>query len=337
MAVVQLSDVVIPDVYTSYQAVNNIENSAFVESGVIARNPLLDQLADGPSDSFTVPYWKDLDQTVEVNYSNDDPSDLAVPQKIGTGQWAARKAYVNQGWSSMDLVAEMLGTNPMQRIRNRTGTYFQRQFNRRVIAMASGVIADNIASNSGDMGLDVSIADGNAAVAANKMSRSTFVAAAYTMGDMVESMLAFAVHSNVMKTMVDNDDIDFIPDSKGQLTIPTFLGRRVIVDDTMPVVAGGTSGFVYTSILFGAGFAGFGKGTPTTPVAVDRVEASGNGGGQETLWERNTWLIHPFGCEWVEGTLAEQSPTIADLKLAAHWNRVLARKNVPLAWIKTNG
>jgi hypothetical protein len=337
MAVVQLSDVVIPAVYTSYQSVNNIENSAFVTSGIVARNPLLDALADGPSNAFTVPYWKDLDQTIEVNYSNDDPADIAVPNKIGTGQWAARKTYVNQGWSSMDLVAELLGTNPMQRIRNRTGTYFQRQFNRRVIAMAVGVITDNIATNSGDMGLDVSIAAGNSAVAANKMSRSTFVAAAYTMGDAVEEMRVLAVHSNVMKTMVDNEEIDFLPDSAGGLTVPTFLGRRVIVDDTMPVVAGGTNGFVYTSILFGEGFAGFGNGTPLTPVEVDRVPASGNGGGQETLWERKTWLLHPFGCEWVEGSLAEMSPTIADLKLAAHWNRVLVRKNVPLAWIKTNG
>jgi hypothetical protein len=337
MAVVQLSDVVIPAVYTSYSAVDNIENSAFVQSGVVARNALLDQMADGPSDQFTVPYWKDLDQTVEVNYSNDDPADIAVPQKIGTGQWNARKAYVNQGWSSMDLVNELLGQNPMQRIRNRTGTYFQRQYNRRILAIAKGIVADNIAGNSGDMGIDVSIAAGLSAVAANLISRDTFVNAAYTLGDQVENLTVLAVHSVVMARLVKNQDIDFKEDSVGGLTVPTYLGRRVVIDDTLPVVAGGTNGFVYTSMLFGSGFIGFGKGTPTVPVAVHRDEATGNGGGQETLWERNTWLLHPFGYQWVEGSLAEKSPTLADLALATHWTRVLTRKDIPFAWIKTNG
>lgn len=337
MATVRLSDVVIPAVYSGYQSVDNIESGAFVQAGVVARNGLLNTLANGPAVSFTMPFWKDLDQTVETNYSNDDPADLATPQKIQASQTAARNSYLNQGWSSMDLVNEILDADPMQRIRNRTGTYWLRQFNRRVIAIAKGVIADNIASNSGDMGVDVSIAAGNSAVAANLFNSTAFINAAYTLGDEVEQIKAIAVHSVVQATMAKLDLIVYLPASNGQLTIPTYLGRRVIVDDTLPVVAGGTNGFVYTSILFGAGFMGLGIGAPTTPVAVSRVEEAGSGGGMETLWERKTWLLHPFGFNWVEGTLAEQSPTIADLALAAHWDRTLARKNVPLAWLKTNG
>lgn len=336
MATVRLSDVVIPSVYASYQAVDNIESSAFVQSGVVSGNGLLDQLANGPATLFNMPYWKDLDQTIEVNYSNDDPADLAVPNKIAAANMMARTAMVNQGWSSMDLTAELLSINPMQRIRNRTGAYFQRQFNRRVIAIAKGIIADNIATNSGDMGIDVSIATGNTAAAANKFNSDAFINAAYTLGDQVDRFVAIAVHSVVMATMVKLDLIQYMPFSPGVLKIPTYLGRTVIVDDTLPVVAGGTNGFVYTSILFGAGAIGFGQGTPTVPVETIRVPAAGHGGGQDTLWERKTWLLHPFGFTWVEGTLAEQSPTIADLALAAHWDRTLPRKNVPLAWLKTN-
>lgn len=337
MATVRLSDVVIPAVYTGYQAVDNIESSAFVQSGVIARNPLLDELASGPAVSFTMPFWKDLDQTVETNYSNDDPADLATAQKIAADQMHARNSYLNQAWSDMDLVTEILGTDPMQRIRNRTGAYWTRQFNRRVIATAKGVIADNIATNSGDMGVDVSIAAGNSAVAANLFNSTAFVNAAYTLGDQVDQIQAIAVHSVVMATMVKLDLIVYLPFSTGVLRIPTYLGRRVIVDDTLPVVAGGTNGFVYTSILFGAGAFGFGVGTPKVPVEVWRQPQAGHGGGMEELWERKTWLIHPFGFDWVEGSLTEKSPTLADLVLAAHWNRTLARKNVNIAWLKTNG
>jgi hypothetical protein len=34
--------------------------------------------------------------------------------------------------------------------------------------------------------------------------------------------------------MQKNNLIDFIPDAEGHINIPTFLGRRVIVDDGMP-------------------------------------------------------------------------------------------------------
>ena len=54
------------------------------------------------------------------------------------------------------------------------------------------------------------------------------------------------------------DLIDFIPESEGKAQIKVFQGRRVIVDDTLPVRAGTTSGLVYTSYLFGPG--AFAKG-----------------------------------------------------------------------------
>jgi len=338
MATVRLSDVVIPEVYAGYTTVNNIESLVLSQSGIIARSPALDEAASIGQKLVHIPFWKDLDQTIEPNYSNDDPDDHAVPNKIQTGEMQARNAYLNQGYSDMDLVNEILNKDPMQAIRNRSGVYWQRQFQRRLIAMALGVYADNLANNSGDMVYQVgTLETGAAPSAAKKFSRANFTAAAFTLGDAVDSIQAIAVHSVVMKTMVDNDDIDFIPDSAGNLTVPTYLGRRVIVDDTMPVRAGTTSGFVYTSILFGAGAYGYGVGAPKVPVALVRDETSGNGGGQETLWERKTWLMHPFGFNWTEGTLTEFSPTVADLKLDAHWNRVVPRKAVPMAFLDTNG
>jgi hypothetical protein len=144
-----------------------------------------------------------------------------------------------------------------------------------------------------------------------------------------------AVHSSVMKQMVKNDDIDFIPDSQGNLTIPTFMGKRVIVDDGLTVTAGTTDGFKYTSVLFGAGAFGYGDGMPEVPVEIEREAAQGDGGGIETLWRRNTWLLHPFGFQ-ATGTPAGNSFTQAELALAAQWDRVIERKNVPMAFLITN-
>lgn len=337
MATVRLSDAIVPPVYLSYGAVNTPESSAFFRSGVVARNAMLDAFATGPGKVIDIPFWRDLDANEEPNYSNDDPDDLATPGKIGSGEMIARKSFLNKSYADMDLVAELTGSDPMRQIRNRFGTYWQRQWQRRIVAMAVGVMKANVANNSSDMTLRISIADGNAATASNVFSRSAFVSAAFTLGDEVGAIRAIAVHSVVYKRMTDNDDIDFIPDSQGQLTVPTFMGRTVIVDDGCPVEAGGISGYIYTSILFGAGVFGYGEGTPEVPMWVKREEQAGHGGGMEEIGERKTWLIHPMGHQWIEGTIAGFSPALSELALAAHWTRVVPRKNVPLAFLRTNG
>ena len=337
MAVVRLSDVYVADVYGSYTAVNSPETSAFYQTGIIARNALMDTIARDGGKQATVPFWQDLDASIEPNYSNDDPADLAVANKVGTATMTARKAWVNQGFGEMDLVVELAGSSPMQHIRNRFGTYWLRQLERRLIAICVGVMNDNVANDNSDMTIDISGNAGDDAV----FGSDAFIDAAYTAGENAETFRGIAIHSSIMARLVKNDEIIMIPDSLGKLTIPTYKGRTVIVDDGLPVAGG-----VYTSILFGGGAIGFGgiegnafaigEGVPKVPFELYRDPHPGNGGGTEEIWERNTWLLHPFGFEWVEtgAALTEFSPTLADLRLAAHWNRVVSRKQVPLAFIK---
>ena len=338
MSLVQLSDAIIPEVYTSYTAVDTPELTAFFMSGAVIRNPLIDQFANSGGKMIHIPFWNDIDPNVEPNYSSDDPAQLSTPGKINSGEQVSRIAYLNKSMSAADLVSELAGSDPMQRIRNRFGTYWVRQWQRRVLATAVGLWLENVANDSGDMVIDISIQDGNNAGAGNVFNRSAFVDAAFTMGDLADTVRAIAVHSIVYKRMTDNDDIEFIPDSKGQLTIPTYLGRTVIVDDGMPVIAGTTSGFRYVSILFGAAAVGYGEGNPRVPAEIFRHPDQGNGGGVETLYERKTWIVHPGGYKWNEATLdGGVSPALSDLRKPARWTRVVPRKNVPLAFLITNG
>jgi hypothetical protein len=339
MAVTRLSDAFVHDVYGSYSALNGPETSAFYRAGVIANSPVLDEIARAGGKQVTIPFWQDLDPTVEPNYSNDDPADEATADAISSATMTARKAWVNKGYGDMDLVQELAGSSPMQQIRNRFGEYWVRQLNRRLINAALGVLADNVANDGGDMTVDISGLTGTDAV----FGSDAFIDAAYTAGDRADMFTAIAVHSSIMARMVKNDEIVYIPDSEGKLTIATYKGRVVVADDSMPVTGG-----VYTSILFGKGAFGFGgidgaafalgEGVPRVPFELWRNPHAGNGGGLEEIWERKTWLLHPFGFEWIEaggGALTEFSPTLANLRTGAKWNRVVFRKAVPMAFIKS--
>lgn len=342
MATTQLSDVYVPEVYASYTAVNGPEKTAFFASGVAVSDPTLaSHFADGGRVG-ELPFWKDLDASSEPNYGTDDPTDIAVPEKVTTGTQIARMASLNKAYSAADLVSELAGSDPLQHVRNRFGTYWMRQWQRRTISTLQGVIADNIANDGGDMVNSIAGAT-NADVAAGTLfSRTAFTTAAFTSGDHFDDYVAIAVHSMVYKRMVDNDDIDYIPDSQGALTIPTFMGRRVIVDDGLPFTpAAGTAptdaAAQYTSFLFGSGLIGYGERSPRVPSAIEREELQGNGAGIEVIVERNSWVIHPFGTAFTSTTLTDGNATLAQLRLAANWNRVVERKNVPLAALITNG
>lgn len=338
MAEVKLSDIIDVTVFADLPPENDPTLAAIVSSGIMVTNPVIQARANAPGKLTELPQWGDLDPTSEPNVSTDDPTTLGVPAKISQKDQKARKAMLNKGWSETDLAAELaMGGRAMNRIRSRVDNYWNLQLQKRLLSTAMGVMNDNVANDSGDMVEDISIADGDAATAANLFSRAAMVNAAFTLGDRFKDTVAIAVHSVVYKRMVDNDDIDFIKDSTGTMLIPTFMGRVVIVDDGVPVVAGGTSGFKYHSILFGGGAFGFGAGTPATPVEIDRSAAGGNGAGVETLWTRKTWILHPAGFQWTDTTVAGASATRAELELAANWDRVANRKNVPLAYLITNG
>lgn len=335
-----LVDVWIPEVFGSYQTVDPLRQSALYTSGIIATNPLLDELADNGGYIATVPFWNPIEASLEPNYSNDVYTDIAEPQKITAGTQVARISDLNEGWSSADLVASLAGRDPLRAVSDQVDGYWVEQAQRRLIASSIGVYNDNVASDDGDMVLDLS-SDDNTVTEDNLMSASAMISASLTMGDRMGRLTALAVHSIVYGQMLRNDLIEFIPDSQGKLTIPTYMGKTVIVDDGMPIIGGDGTGvaYKYLSIVFGAGAFGYGAGTPKVPFEVEREAARGNGGGFETLWVRKRWVMHPLGYSFTNTQITGPglSPTWADLRLAGNWERVLARKNVPMAFLITNG
>lgn len=337
MANTELSDIFVPEVFASYQVNDSVEKTDFVESGVVALDPELDARAKSGGYLTTVPFWNDLDASIEPNYSNTTYTDVAEPQKITSDEMTARISYLNEGFSSSDLNKELAGSDPMERIAARVDSYWNRQFQRRVIAVAVGLYNDNVAADGGDMVVDVSSSTPGTIAPENRFTSSGFVDAQYTMGDRAGGLGVLAVHSMVAKKMAKDQLIDTIRDAEGRVLYQSYMNARVVIDDGLPTFGTGVDR-KYLSILFGPGAIGYGRGEPRKPTAVSRYEERANGGGVEVLWSRKTWLIHPAGFDFLSTTITGPglSPTWADLQLATNWERVLDRKNIPMAFYVTN-
>ena len=336
----QVEDLIIPENFVAYMQQMTEQKARLIQAGAITRSPLLDQFLAGGGNTINVPSFKDLDDDAD-NVSTDAVSDTlawtalsgtqvganyptlndAIPAKIGTSQEVAVRLSRNKAWSSSDLAGDLAGADPIDAIRNRAAYYWQRKLQKAFIATWNGVIKDN-ANDSNDYEYDasgVSFVEG-----VTNFTAENFLTALVTAGDSMDLLTTVMVHSAVYSRMQKNNLIDFIPDSRGEVSIPTFMGRQVIVDDGMPVTSS-----VYDTWIFGPGSTMLGMGSPKVPVEVERYALAGNGGGQEVLVNRLEWAIHPVGHAYV-GSSPEGGPGNGtgsnDLNNAGSWDRVYGER-----------
>ena len=333
---VQLADVIVPQIFTPYVQQYTQEKSRLIQSGLVAASPFLNTFLAGPGLTINVPSFKDLDNDAE-NVSSDQASDSS-PNKIGTSQEIAVRLSRNNSWASYDLVEALIAKDPMEAIGSRVGAYWVRRMQAAFIAVIKGVFADNDAAPAGtehtqyDLTVDIkgaSFSDG-----VTNFSAEAFVDATLTMGDSMGEIEVIAMHSVVYARMQKNNMIDFVPDAEQKINIPFFLGREVIVDDSMPAAGG-----VYETWLFGRGAVLIGQGAPLVPTEVDRKPATGNGGGAEVLYNRVEWCFHPVGHKYV-GTSPVGGPSNAatsnNLAHAGSWMRSYSeRKQIKIARLIT--
>jgi hypothetical protein len=228
----------------------------------------------------------------------------------------------------MNFASEMAGADAGAHIQSRVGDYWTRHIQKRLIASLRGVMASNVANNAGDMVLDISGLAGDL----SKFGPGAVIDAAGTLGDSIGNIAGIAMHSDKYREALKADLIEFIRSSDGSLQMATYRGLACIVDDgLMPV------GNVYTSVLFGASAVGYGVSAPLKArgTEVENLPSSGNGGGQEVLHSRINVAVQPSGFSWIEGTIAGESPSLAELASAAHWSRVVERKQTPIAFLLT--
>ena len=314
-----------------------IELNRFWQAGILVRDARIDAMASGPGSLGDIPFFYGLTND-EPNYTNDNPAATATPAAITAGKQVYQSAHMHKSWSTMDLARELGLEDPLGAIINRVGKYWAVNNEKRLINTLKGVMADNIANDSSDMVNAIHTETGTAATAANLISAEAVIDTAQTMGDHSTVLNGICMHSVVYTRLQKLNLIDFIPDARGEVSIPTYLGYRVIVDDSLAPRAGTTDGFVYTTILFAGGVCAYGEGTPQVPSELERKPDTGNGGGQDILHSRATNIIHPYGFAFDSTAVAGISATYAELAAAAQWNRVYAeRKNLGFAFLTTNG
>jgi hypothetical protein len=309
--------------------------STFGQCGIIEHAPEFDALAAGGGREVKMPFWKDLTATRQIL---SDGASL-VANKITSDQDIARIHNDGQVFGVNHLAKVVSGDDPMGAIIDLVGEYWARTDESLLVSCLKGIFAAGSMVGNKLAILSESVAGQSAST---RLNGATFVDATVKLGDRSDRLTAIAMHSATEAALRKLDLIDFIPDSEGKAQIKTFQGRRVIVDDNLPVRAGTTDGLVYTSYLFGPG--AFGKGAAPldgTPLqggfGTEGVEIYRDGLASDTfLINRRRFILHPRGVKFTSAAVGGDSPTNAELENGANWTRVFENKNVRIVAIEHN-
>jgi hypothetical protein len=303
-----------------------MELSAFFQSGIIGTvGAEVGSNLESGGTTINMPFWNDLTGDDEVL---SDSSALTV-DKITSAKDVAVLHFRGKAWSANDLARQLSGSDPMRAIADLAGGYWSRKMQQILLSTLKGAFA------AASMTANVQDISGGTGDAAN-ISGAAFIDATQKLGDAKDQLVAVAMHSAVQASLAKKDLIVTQRDSQGRILFDTFMGKRVIVDDGMPVetvTPGGQSPpppyQVYTSYLFGAGAIGYDEGGVLAPVETDRDILAGD----DVMTNRRAFILHPRGIKWA-GSAAGASPTNTELSTGTNWERVYESKAIRIVQFK---
>lgn len=312
MAETKIADVIVPELFTPYVINKTAKKSALWQSGIVGELDVEVAFGTKGGNTVNIPFWNDLDGESEVL---SDSQALTV-NNIAAGQDVAILHARGKAWGANDLAKALSGDDPLGAVGDLVADYWAREFQSFTVNSLKGVFASPSMENNTH---DISAETGGAAV----IDGVSFIDASYRLGDAVDKLTAIAMHSATMAALAKQGLIETIRDADGKVLYKTFMERRVIVDDGMPV-----DGDVFTSFLFGQGAVGFQDVGAPAGVETDRDSLAGT----DILINRRHFVLHPRGIKWA-GAMGI-APNNTGLSTNTNWERVYDPKQIRIVAFK---
>lgn len=313
MPVTKIADVVQPDLFAQYVIDKTTEKSEIMNAGVVENNAELNRLITGGGTILTMPKWNDLGGKSQVL---DDTNPITVNNITSKSELATLLIRAN-AWGAHELAGAMAGDDPMKAIAERVADWWVRDEKSNIMAILNGVFA-----SSGMSGL---ISDITSATD-SKISANAVLDAKQLMGDASDLLTMIYMHSATFTELQKQNVIQFIPAAESKVSIPTYLGYRVVCDDSAPVDTSGATP-KYTTYLLARGAIQRGIGTPATLTSVETDRDSL--GSTDYLINRQAKVLHPKGISWIgSANITGATPSDAELATGTNWNRVSDIKKI---------
>lgn len=313
----KLADLIVPEIYEQYMLENSPKLSRLITSGIARTSEEMMTLANGAGVTINVPFLKPISGASQII---DDTNALTTNKMTAKKQVGVRLVRGN-AWEFTDIATILSGADPIGALYEQLAKYWADEEQTIMIQILKGLFGTSGCLATSHM-VDISGQSGEA----SNISAEQTLTTKQKLGDNAFKITSVAMHSAVYTYLQKKNLIEFIPDSRGEIAFTRYLGYNVIVDDQMPADGG-----VYTTVFFGDGAFSYGTGTPNglKPIEADRDILSSS----EVVVTRRSFVIHPNGISW-KGTIANTTPSNAELSTAGSWEKVFIDKNIAMVALK---
>ena len=317
MAATRLGDVIVPVVFNPYTREKTAQLSNLFTSGIVAPVQELSWFVARGGNTLTMPFWHDLSGNSQVVSA--DGTELTVSNITSDADAAVVLARGN-AWGSNELAAALAGSDPMMAIAEAVSAWWARDMQTTLLAILDGLFKASGTLTTTHL-LDISGVSGGQAI-----NGEAIMDAMQKMGDAKDKLTAIMMHSMTETVLAKQNLIDYVRVSDAEPRVGFYMGKRIIVDDSMPNSSG-----TYDTYLFGPGAIGYADGTNSkvTETETDRNTLSG----EDILVNRRHFVLHPRGIKYV-GTAVGGGPANSTLATAASWTRVYEPKNIRIVCLR---
>jgi hypothetical protein len=310
MAYTRVSDVIQPEFFTQYVIDRTTEKSELMYAGVVENNTVLNDFVAQGGTTYTMPKWNDLSGRSQVLSEN---KDIEV-SNITSKSEVATKLMRTKAWGSTDLAGALAGDDPMKAIGELVSNWWLRDEKYTILSVMKGIFACP----------DLS---GLINTTNTKISGEAVLDTKQLLGDACDLLSMIYMNSAVFTELQKQNFIQYIPVAESKIQIPTYLGYRVIMDDTIT-----KQGDNYVTYLLSKGCIQRGIGTPVGFVGTETDRDSLGNGGKDVLINRQAKILHPKGISWIgSGKIENETPTDAELEVGTNWKRVADLKKIGMA------
>lgn len=321
-----ISDLIIPDVFAPYFSQRSLDKSAVLTSGIATSDPQLVSFASGAGQVFNLPFFNQitgddevLQEGVNLNINN-----------ITTDQEVAVVTNRAKAWGATYLSRVTSGEDILGRIGNMVGDWWAGRHQAMLMSVLKAMFTDqpNASTNLGKI-RSTHLVDNSG----NPFDPNMIIDAMAKLGDNSGQLTAMVMHSAIYHSLSKNDMIDYQRDSEVSTQYPTYLGKRVIIDDAC---TSETSASVFRTYIFGAGAIQFGLGNIP---ARDAVETDRNSlGSEDIMITRQRMIFHPRGFKWqgsVNPSNTHATVPAQSLSEQDNWVKVVPDKQIGMVALES--
>lgn len=309
----KLKDVVVSELFEPYVIEKTTEKLELMTGGAIINDSRLNSFVAGEGVTTTFRGWNRLSgKTTPIT----EGESLAV-NKLTSKAETITKLIRGVAWGAHTLAGALTATDPMKVIGDMISDYWVAEEKRLVLSMLKGVFASTGMKTS--HALDISGQSGDKAV----ISGNAILDAKQLLGDNANILAMIYMHSAVFTTLQKQNMIQFIPVAESKIQIPTYLGYRVLVDDSAPVDSSSPKKF--TTYLLAQGAIARGTGVPSTLKTFETDRDSL--GDKNIVIHRRAFCHHSIGVSWKGAdSITKETPEDADLENGSYWEKKASDK-----------